>query len=93
MSQRVVMEAGGFRIESGYDPDLVAALKAVTGRRWDAARRVWTVPLAQAAPLKAVALRYGSAQSGSVLGEALSAYRAQTARPVRRRGIVLAKAA
>lgn len=59
MNQRVVMEAGGFRIESEYDPDLVAALRAVAGRRWDAARRVWTVPLAQAAPLKAIALRYG----------------------------------
>lgn len=93
MNKRVVMKEGGFRIESEYDPDLVAALKAVVGRRWDAARRFWTVPLAKAAPLMAIALRYGSTQSGSVLGEVLSAYRAQTARPVRRRGIVLAKAA
>jgi SNF2 family DNA or RNA helicase len=59
MSQRVVVEGQGFRIESGYDPDLVVALKSLMGRRWDGARRVWTVPMAQAAALKAIALRFG----------------------------------
>lgn len=59
MSQRVVLEGGNFRVESRYDPDLVAALKVVIGRRWDGARRVWTVPLTQAAPLKSIAARFG----------------------------------
>ncbi len=59
MTGRVILEGERFRIEAGYNADLVAAVKGILGRRWEPERKVWTVPLSQAVGLKSVANRFG----------------------------------
>ncbi|CAM6083418.1 unnamed protein product [Calypogeia fissa] len=37
-------EPGRIAVESPYHPDLVTALRTISGKRWDQARKVWTFP-------------------------------------------------
>jgi len=41
----VSVVGGKLRIQVAYHPNVIARIKLIPGRRWDAAERVWTVPL------------------------------------------------
>ena len=57
--QNITAFAGGFRVRFPYDARSVAAIRTVPGRRWDAGKKIWTVPNTPeaAAALSALASR------------------------------------
>lgn len=46
-------------IRTDYDAALVAAIKDIPGRRWDAAARAWVTPISSVVPVREVADRFG----------------------------------
>lgn len=44
----ITIEGSSIVFDFDYDADLVQAVKAITGRRWDTKRKVWLVPMASA---------------------------------------------
>lgn len=59
-----------------YDPGLVAAVKAVPGRRWDPGRKVWTVPIGSP-ELQAFVERTSAIGDADVLAEVAGAAQAR----------------
>lgn len=45
----ISIEEGRILLNTPFDPDFLARIKAVEGRRWDKERKVWTVPVSQKA--------------------------------------------
>lgn len=58
-----IVDGGGedapYRILFGYDPELVAAVKRLPGRRYDPETKTWTVPREQEPALRAFSSEYG----------------------------------
>jgi hypothetical protein len=55
----VTVRGGDFVLSFRYDPGIVAAVKLLPGRKkWDPQERVWIVPKAAAAPLRALVRQY-----------------------------------
>lgn len=46
-------------LRTAYDAELVAAIRTISGRRWDATARVWVAPLSSISALAALAERFG----------------------------------
>lgn len=84
--RQVTVEGGTFVIRFDYSPHVVAGVKVIPGRRWDAKRKVWTAPLGQAEKVRSFARAFGftmDAAARAVIDEqrrALEASRATDAR-------------
>lgn len=58
-ARSITVEGDSFVIDFAYDPALVAAVKALPGRRFDGDRKCWTVPLLRAPQVAAFAAEHG----------------------------------
>jgi SNF2 family DNA or RNA helicase len=54
-NKAIDLVAGVYQIRFPYDPDLVTAVKTITGRKWDKEAKMWTAPATQAAMADLVA--------------------------------------
>lgn len=62
MSISISLSAGNIELRFGYDKDLIESVKSLPGRRFDGARRLWTVPAAQAR----AAIAWGEAHGAQI---------------------------
>lgn len=54
---------GRFTLAFPYDPDVVASVKTLEGRRYDAETKVWSVPASSSAEVALLCARYGFSKS------------------------------
>ena len=59
VKRNLYLEDGFFVFDFDYDPDLVDAVKGVTGRKWDSKCKVWRAPRPSAAQAVALANAWG----------------------------------
>ncbi len=62
MSISISLSAGTIELRFGYDKALIESVKSLPGRRFDGARRLWTVPAAQAR----AAIAWGEAHGAQI---------------------------
>ncbi len=68
MSISISLSAGTIELRFGYDKDLIESVKSLPGRRFDGARRLWTVPVSQAR----AAIEWGEAHGAQISADVRS---------------------
>lgn len=55
----VVQRGPRLIVHSPYNPDLIARIREISGRRWEAAEKVWAIPLLGGNTLRQIATEFG----------------------------------
>lgn len=83
----ISLVAAGFKVEFEYKPELVAGVKEIDGRRYDAGGKFWTVPAKGAAGLALYAEKFGAAmdtETARILSECEEAAIEEAKKPPKR---------